>query len=153
MLLLSALFFRPARDKCTYSINKARDLKCSPTLGKKREKCEVLSAFSISSSHTEFVQIPDEKLVLFFSWEPVGLCQPFLWWWFQRKSQHSSTALPLQGDSTFSRGSCYLLQPPSLFLHGYRGQILRIETTLSTQPGECKHNLCFPSLLLCSQKF
>lgn len=92
MLLLSALFFRPARDKCTYSINKASDLKCSPTLGKKNQKCEVLSSFSINSSYIEFVQITNEKVVLFFSCEPVGLslaCEsPFIAVW---KSQQSGT--------------------------------------------------------------
>lgn len=124
MLLLSALFFRPARDKCTYSINKASDLKCSPALEKK-EKCEVLSWFSISSSSIEFAEIPDEKVLLFFSCEPLGRVCVF----------HCS--MEISAQQRRSAPLCLCKVTPgfqkvrvvycSLFLHVDRGQILLIE--------------------------
>lgn len=143
MLLLSALFFRPARDKCTYSINKAGDLKCSPTLGKK-EKCEVLSAFSISSSHTEFAQTPDEKLLLFFSWSPWGCASPFLHGDF--RGNHSTAAQPCLCKVTppFLKVHVIYCSHQGSFCMDIEGKSSELETLWAPSQGSANTISAFP---------
>lgn len=151
MLLLSASFFRPARDKCTYSINKATDLKCSPALKKKKKKRNVRFwvGFPSIARTLNLFRFQMKRCCYFSAVSPWAQPWPFHCW-MEITDFHTSASLCLckVTPRLHEVHVIYLLQLLRLFLHVYRGQILIIEIhSECSARGIQTQSPCFSSLV------